>query len=103
MTLVTGSDPADMPIGPEHPLEREVRLLRARLDVVERRIQALADANATLARGLQGGPLEPPGEDRAAQAARLARELLLAAGLVGHAARSEGERPGPGGDGGGTG
>ncbi|GGM92940.1 hypothetical protein GCM10010106_46550 [Thermopolyspora flexuosa] len=95
VNLVTGSPPADMSTGPEHPLEKEVRLLRARLDRVERQIQALADANATLARGVQGDPLEPPGVDRAVQAARLARELLLAAGLVGRAARPEDERPGP--------
>lgn len=86
----------------EHALESELRRLRARLDTAERRIQALADAGAVLARGLQAGPLESPGEDRAGQAGRLAHELLLAAGLIGHARPEEtadlpeGPRPGGG-------
>ena len=71
----------------EHPLELEIRRLRTRLDTVERQVQALADAGAALARGLQADPLEAPGEDRAGRAGRLAHELLLAAGLIGPARR----------------
>jgi hypothetical protein len=72
----------------EHPLELEIRRLRTRLDIVERQVQALADAGAALARGLQADPLDPPGEDRAGRAGRLAYELLLAAGLIGAARRT---------------
>ncbi|WP_157594859.1 hypothetical protein [Streptosporangium amethystogenes] len=65
-----------------HPLELELNLLKARVSKAEKQIQALAEAHLALARGLEAGPLEEPGQMHPAQAARLAHELLLAAGLV---------------------
>ncbi|WP_431920897.1 hypothetical protein [Nonomuraea jabiensis] len=65
------------------PLEVELNLLKARVDRAEKQVQALAEAGLALVRGLEGGPMEEPGQMHPEQAARLAHELLLAAGLVG--------------------
>jgi hypothetical protein len=51
-------------------LERRVRRLEAQ-------VETLADAIEILARGLETGPLTEPEGDRAGDAAREARELLL--------------------------
>lgn len=65
-----------------HPLEAELELLTTRVDRLEQQMQALAEANLVLARGLEGGPLQEAGQAQPEHAARLAHELLLAAGLV---------------------
>ncbi|MEU8246480.1 hypothetical protein [Nonomuraea sp. NPDC048916] len=64
------------------PLEVELNLLKARVGKAEKQIEALAEAALTLARGLEAGPMEEPGQMHPEQAARLAHELLLAAGLI---------------------
>lgn len=87
---MSGPRPAANATAEHERLQVELHRLRTRLDTVERQIQALADANAALARALQADPLESPGVDRTGQAARHARELLLAAGLVGRANRAGG-------------
>ncbi|WP_433520188.1 DUF2267 domain-containing protein [Nocardia pseudovaccinii] len=51
------------------------------------RIQALGDAVAVLARGLERLPADKPGDDRSTQAAQQAHRILLAEGLVGADAR----------------
>ncbi len=63
-----------------HP--EEIDELKARLDATERQVRTLAEAVRTLAGGLEGGPLEEAGRARPEHAARLAHELLLAAGLI---------------------
>ncbi len=63
-----------------HP--EEIDELRARLDATERQVRTLAEAVRVLAGGLEGGPLEEAGRARPEHAARLAHELLLAAGLI---------------------
>ncbi|MEO3801841.1 hypothetical protein [Nonomuraea sp. B1E8] len=65
-----------------HPLEAELNRLKARVDEVDKQVQALAEVSLALARGLESGPMEEPGQMHPEQAARLAHELLLAAGLV---------------------
>ncbi|GGO17856.1 hypothetical protein GCM10010116_36070 [Microbispora rosea subsp. aerata] len=60
----------------------EIDELRARLDTAERHVRTLAEAVRVLAGGLEGGPLEEAGRARPEHAARLAHELLLAAGLI---------------------
>ncbi|MEU6414793.1 hypothetical protein [Microbispora sp. NPDC046933] len=60
----------------------EIDELKARLDAAERQVRALAEAVRVLAGGLEGGPLEEAGRARPEHAARLAHELLLAAGLI---------------------
>ncbi|MEU0504301.1 DUF2267 domain-containing protein [Nocardia sp. NPDC004278] len=47
------------------------------------RVQALGDAVAVLARGLERLPAEEPDRDRSTQAAQQAHRILLAEGLVG--------------------
>ncbi|GAA4507066.1 MULTISPECIES: hypothetical protein [Nonomuraea] len=64
-----------------HALEAELNALRARADKVDQQLQALAEASLALARGLESPPVEEPGQPHAERAARLAHELLLAAGL----------------------
>ncbi|TMR88910.1 hypothetical protein [Nonomuraea basaltis] len=64
------------------PLEAELNLLKARVSIAEKQIQALAEASLALARGLEAGPMEEPGQMHPELAARLAHELLLAADLV---------------------
>ncbi|MEU7693005.1 hypothetical protein [Microbispora hainanensis] len=68
----------------------EIDELKARLDATERQVSTLAEAVRVLAGGLESGPLEDPAQSRPEHAARLAHELLLAAGLI----RPE-EREGP--------
>ncbi|WP_326635220.1 hypothetical protein OG884_20510 [Streptosporangium sp. NBC_01755] len=68
--------------GETHPLEVELNLLKARVSRIEKQIQVLAEANLALARGMEAGPMEESGQTHPEQAARLAHELLLAAGLV---------------------
>ncbi|GLX09553.1 hypothetical protein [Microbispora sp. NBRC 16548] len=63
-----------------HP--EEIDELRARLDATERQVRTLAEVVRVLAGGLEGGPLEEAGRARPEHAARLAHELLLAAGLI---------------------
>ncbi|MBX6386120.1 MAG: hypothetical protein IRZ07_24630, partial [Microbispora sp.] len=63
-------------------LPGEIDELRARLDTAERQVRVLAEAVRVLAGGLEGGPLEEAGRARPDHAARLAHELLLAAGLT---------------------
>ncbi|TQS27914.1 hypothetical protein [Microbispora sp. KK1-11] len=63
-----------------HP--EEIDELKARLDATERQVRTLAEAVRALAGGLEGGPLEEAGQARPEHAARLAHELLLAAGLI---------------------
>ncbi|MBE3012174.1 hypothetical protein IL992_23680 [Microbispora sp. NEAU-D428] len=60
----------------------EIDELKARLDATERQVRTLAEAVRALAGGLEGGPLEEAGHARPEHAARLAHELLLAAGLI---------------------
>ncbi|MEV4294032.1 hypothetical protein [Microbispora rosea] len=60
----------------------EIDELKARLDAAERQVRTLAEAVRVLAGGLEGGPLEEAGQARTEHAARLAHELLLAAGLI---------------------
>lgn len=62
---------------------------QARLDTLERQVRALAEAVRVLAGGLEGGPLQEVNQERPEHAARLAHELLLAAGFV----RPEDESP----------
>jgi hypothetical protein len=52
-------------------------VLEERLQHLEARVETLTEALRVLARGLEGGPLAEPGESRASEAARQARELLL--------------------------
>ncbi|MEV6140166.1 DUF2267 domain-containing protein [Nocardia sp. NPDC051990] len=54
---------------------------------LENRIQALGDAVAVLARGLERLPADKPGDDRSNLAAQQAHRILLAEGLVGAEAR----------------
>ncbi|MFF4622682.1 hypothetical protein [Nonomuraea jabiensis] len=63
-------------------LEVELNLLKARVSAAEKQIQALAEATLALARGLEARPTEEPVQMHPEQAARLAHELLLAAGLL---------------------
>jgi hypothetical protein len=72
-----------------HPLEAEMVLLKARVDKIEQQMRTLAEANLVLARGLEAGPLQEAGQAQPEHAARLAHELLLAAGLI----QREGETP----------
>ncbi|OPG03791.1 hypothetical protein [Microbispora sp. GKU 823] len=60
----------------------EIDELKARLDATERQVRSLAEAVRVLAGGLESGPLEEAGRARPEHAARLAHELLLAAGLI---------------------
>ncbi|GIH52670.1 hypothetical protein SAMN05421833_1464 [Microbispora rosea] len=60
----------------------EIDELKTRLDAAERQVRTLAEAVRVLAGGLEGGPLEEAGRARPEHAARLAHELLLAAGLI---------------------
>lgn len=88
VSLMSESKPDVVPGTEEtHPLEVELNLLKARVSETEKQVQALAEVNLALARGLEARPMEEPGQTRPEQAARLAHELLLAAGLV----RSEGD------------
>ncbi|MFF5211088.1 hypothetical protein [Streptosporangium sp. NPDC000396] len=59
-----------------------MNLLKARMEKVEQQMRALAEASLVLARGLEAGPLQEAGQAQPEHAARLAHELLLAAGLV---------------------
>ena len=52
-----------------------------RVHTLEGRVAVLAEAVRILARGLEDLPAVEPGGNRAAQAARQAHDLLLAAGL----------------------
>ncbi len=70
---------ARAPTTPAADLPERVRLLEAR-------VAALTEALQTLVRGLEGLPTAGPGGRPAAEAARRAHELLLAA------------QPGPGGE-----
>jgi len=47
--------------------------------LLEARVEAIAEAVAVLARGLEGGPMAEPEDFRPQEAARRARELLLLA------------------------
>lgn len=57
----------------------ELDLLKKRVGRVEEQVRALAEATLALARGMEAGPMEEPGQRRAERATRLAHELLLAA------------------------
>lgn len=63
------------------PSEREtsVTALQERMNLVEVRVAALTEALQVLARGLEDLPTAEPGGKPAAQAARRAYDLLLAA------------------------
>ncbi len=58
--------------------------LEERINVLERRVTALAEVVGILARGLEDLPTAGPGQRPATQAARRAHELLLAAELRPH-------------------
>ena len=70
------------------PREREMPAiaLQERVRLLEARVAALTEALQVLIRGVEGVPTAEPGGRPAAQAARRAHELLLAA------------QPGPGGE-----
>ena len=59
--------------------ETSVTVLRERVDLLEARVAALTEALQVLARGLEDLPTAEPGGRPAAEAARRAHELLLAA------------------------
>ncbi|MER5619448.1 hypothetical protein ABT061_00230 [Streptosporangium sp. NPDC002544] len=81
--LMSQAKPSTVPAsGETHSLEVELNLLKARVSRIEKQIQVLAEANLVLARGMEAGPMQEPGQMHPEQAARLAHELLLAAGLV---------------------
>jgi hypothetical protein len=63
------------------PSEREtsVTALQERMNLVEVRVAALTEALQLLARGLEDLPTAEPGGKPAAEAARRAHDLLLAA------------------------
>ncbi len=63
------------------PSEREtsVAALQERVNLVEVRVAALTEALQVLARGLEDLPTAEPGGKPAAEAARRAHDLLLAA------------------------
>ncbi len=63
------------------PSEREtsVTALQERMNLVEVRVAALTEALQVLARGLEDLPTAEPGGKPAAEAARRAHDLLLAA------------------------
>jgi hypothetical protein len=63
------------------PSEREasVAALQERMNLVEVRVAALTEALQVLARGLEDLPTAEPGGKPAAEAARRAHDLLLAA------------------------
>ncbi len=63
------------------PSEREtsVTALQERMNLVEVRVAALTEALQVLARGLEDLPTAGPGGKPAAEAARRAHDLLLAA------------------------
>lgn len=63
------------------PSEREtsVTALQERMNLVEVRVSALTEALQVLARGLEDLPTAEPGGKPAAEAARRAYDLLLAA------------------------
>ena len=61
-----------------------------RLHALEGHVAVLAEAVRILARGLEDLPTDEPAGNRAAQAARQAHDLLLAAGLP-HAPPAEGD------------
>ncbi len=63
------------------PSEREtsVTALQERVNLVEVRVAALTEALQVLARGLEDLPTAEPGGKPAAEAARRAHDLLLAA------------------------
>jgi hypothetical protein len=63
------------------PSEREasVTALQERMNLVEVRVAALTEALQVLARGLEDLPTAEPGGRPAAEAARRAHDLLLAA------------------------
>ncbi|GHH66181.1 hypothetical protein GCM10017673_11520 [Streptosporangium violaceochromogenes] len=69
----------DRPVEEAGTPANEIDLLRKRVGRVEEQVRALAEATLALARGMEAGPLEEPGQGRAERAARLAHELLLAA------------------------
>lgn len=58
-------------------------VLERRIAALEGQVRVLAQAVAALAAGLEGGPLDGLRDAEAASAARLARELLMAARLGG--------------------
>ncbi|GLX02126.1 hypothetical protein [Microtetraspora sp. NBRC 16547] len=68
--------------GPATGVEIEMDLLKAQVSGLEKQVRALAEATLALAHGMEAGPLEEPGQARPEHTARLAHELLLAAGLV---------------------
>jgi hypothetical protein len=61
-----------------------------RVHALEGRVAVLAEAVRILAHGLEDLPTDEPAGNRAAQAARQAHDLLLAAGLP-HAPPAEGD------------
>ncbi|MGI5485584.1 hypothetical protein [Microtetraspora malaysiensis] len=72
-----------------HRLTVELDLLKGRVSRLEQQVRTLAEANLALARGLEANPLEEPDQTRPEHSARLAHELLLAAGLVPPKAEAE--------------
>jgi hypothetical protein len=60
-------------------LETSVTALQERMNLVEVRVAALTEALQVLARGLEDLPTAEPGGKPAAEAARRAHDLLLAA------------------------
>ncbi|SEL51840.1 sigma 54 modulation/S30EA ribosomal C-terminal domain-containing protein [Streptacidiphilus jiangxiensis] len=61
--------------------QRRPDSLGERVEALEGRVAALADALDTLTTGLESGPGEPADPEEVRRAARLARELLIAAGF----------------------
>jgi hypothetical protein len=59
--------------------ETSMPALEERVQQLESRVATLAEAVSMLSRGLEGGPLAEPDQRTAADAARRAHELLLAA------------------------
>jgi hypothetical protein len=65
-------------IGSQYQAESRLAL-EERVHLLETKVTTLADALEVLARGLEKGPLSEPDERQVVDAARTARELLLAA------------------------
>lgn len=70
--------------------EVSMTVLEERLHRLEAKVTTLADALRVLARALEGGPMAEPGDREVADAARQARDLLLAAGMPSPMEKHEG-------------
>lgn len=80
--VVSGSRPAREPARADQPGAAVPESTRARLDALEQQVGNLVEAVRTLARGLEGSPLAGTDGDPSIRAARLADEILMAAGRV---------------------